>query len=160
MIDKERLKSVVDGWLGATPMYLTDLNVGADNAIYVEIDSDGPVDIDACAALTRHIEEAFDRDVEDYSLEVGSAGITSPLKVRRQFVKYIGEDVEVLTGDGRKIHGVLSEVSGADDGMPVEFTVQIPVKHKEPGVKKPVIRMEDVRLSSDICKYVRYDLKF
>lgn len=161
MIDKAKLAGVVAEALQGTPMFLTDLKISGDNAITVELDSDEPMDIDACAGVTRAIEAAFDRDAEDYELEVGSAGITSPLKVRRQYAKYLGNEMEVLTKDGRKLHGTLTAV-GEGDGADtdVDFTLEVPVKVREEGTKKPVLKYEPVQLSSDACKYVRYDLKF
>ena len=99
MIDKQRLSEVVESCLEGTPMFVTEIAVSPDNNIRVEIDSDESVDIDACAAITRAIGDAFDRDVEDYELEVGSAGITSPLRLPRQYAKYVGKDLEVLTAD-------------------------------------------------------------
>ena len=69
----------------------------------VEIDSDTSVDIDECIRLNRLVESEFDRDEEDYELEIGSAGLTSPLRVERQYHKNEGNEVEVLTADGRKL---------------------------------------------------------
>lgn len=161
MIDKELLAKTVSDAIAGTDMYVVDIRVTPSNDIAVELESATAMDIDQCAAITRKIEAVFDRDVEDYSLEVGSAGITSDFKIRAQYAKNIGNDVEVLTRDGRKLHGVLTAVA---DGEPadrtVAFTIEIPVKVKEPGAKRPVVRQEAVDLTSDDCKYVRYDLKF
>ena len=103
MIDKKELQSFVEDQLKDSEYFLTDLKVTPSNEITVEIDSLTPGDIEECVRLTRAIEEAFDRDVEDYELEVGTAGLTSPLKVPRQYEKYLGQDLEVLTADGRKL---------------------------------------------------------
>ena len=81
MIDKELLSKTVADAIAGTDLYVIDIAVNPGNAIAVEIDSPTGVDIDACARITRSIEEAFDRDAEDYELEVGSAGITSDFKV-------------------------------------------------------------------------------
>lgn len=162
MIDKSLLLQTVGEALEGTDLYLVELTVSPSNVINVEIDSDSKVDIDECVALTRRIEEVFDREVEDYELEVGSAGLTSPLKVYRQYRKNIGNDMEVLTRDGRKLHGVLSsaEQTDAADPRAVAFTLTVSTKVKEPGAKRPVIRDEEVRLTAEGCKSVRYDLKF
>ena len=161
MIDKAKLAGVIAEALQNTPMFLTDLKVSADNGIIVELDSDEPMDIDACSGVTRAIEAAFDRDADDYELEVGSAGITSPLKVRRQYAKYLGNDMEVLTKDGRKLYGTLTAVAEGDGAdTSVDFTIEVPVKVRPEGAKKPVIEQQPVPLNSDACKYVRYDLKF
>lgn len=161
MIDKELLNKTVSDAISGTDLYIVEINVRPDNDILVEIDSPTGVDIDSCAAITRKIEEVFDRDVEDYQLEVGSAGITSDFKVRGQYEKNLGNDIEVLTRDGKKLHGVLTEVAeGAITDNDVDFTLEIPVKIKEPGAKRPVVKQEATRLNSADCKYVRYDLKF
>jgi len=161
MIDRQALSDFVEQKLKDTGCFLTDVKVTPDNQITVEIDSMNAVDIDECVSLTRAIEAEFDRDKEDYELEVGSAGITSDFKIRAQYTKNIGNDVEVLTRDGRKLHGVLTAVApGEPSDHSIGFTVEIPVKVKEPGAKKPVIRQEALQFTSDDCKYVRYDLKF
>ena len=161
MIDKELLARTVADAISGTDMYVVDITVTPANDITVALTSATVMDVDACAAITRRIEEVFDRDVEDYSLEVGSAGITSDFRIRAQYSKNLGNDVEVLTSDGRKLHGVLTDVApGEPSDRDVEFTVEIPVKVKEPGAKRPVVKQEPVTLSSKECKYVRYDLKF
>lgn len=154
MIDKQSLQSFIKGKLKDSPYFLTDLKVSPSNEIVVEIDSLTPGDIDECVALTRAIEAEFDRDVEDYELEVGTAGLTSPLKVKRQYEKYIGQDLEVLTNDSRKLHGMLRSV---DDNGIILVTQQ---KVKKEGVKKPVIESIDIDLPFSNIKKAVYDLKF
>lgn len=159
MIDKELLIKTVEEALEGGDMYLVELSVSPDGVINVEIDSDSNVDIDTCARITRLIESVFDRDVEDYELEVGSAGITSPLKVLRQYKKNLGNDMEVLTYDGRKLHGVLAGVDGAEDGD-IAFELEVQTKEKAPGAKRPTLVSRRLPLKASECKYVRYDLKF
>lgn len=154
MIDKEALKTFVESQLDGSPYFLTDLKVSDNNEITVEIDSITPGDIEECVRLTRAIEEEFDRDVKDYQLEVGTAGLTSPLKVRKQYEKYIGQDLEVLTSDGKKLHGMLKKVG--DD----EIILAIPQKVKKEGQKKPVVENIDTALPYSRIKKAVYDLKF
>ncbi|MDE6287331.1 MAG: ribosome assembly cofactor RimP, partial [Muribaculaceae bacterium] len=125
MIDKQLLTQTVTDALQGSDIFLVDVKVTPANEITVEIDSPEGIDIDTCAMLTRKIEEVFDREVEDYELEVGSAGLTAPFKVRGQYLKNIGNEVEVLTRDGRKLRGILVDV--AEDGR---FTVEVPTKVK------------------------------
>ena len=144
-----------------TDLFLVDISVTPDNNITVEVDSATGVDIDACAAITRAVEAVFDRDAEDYALEVGSAGLTAPMKVRGQYDKNLGNDVEILTRDGRKLRGTLVEVAPGETGdTDVDFTIETSVKVKEPGAKRPVVKVEPVKLNSNYCKYVKYELKF
>lgn len=154
MLNKEELQTFIEGQLKDSPYFLTDLKVSPSNEIVVEIDSVTPGDIDECIALTRAIEAEFDREVEDYDLEVGTAGLTSPLKVKRQYEKYVGQDLEVLTNDGRKLHGMLHSVG--DDGI----ILVIQQKVKKEGVKKPVVESIDINLPFTNIKKAVYDLKF
>ena len=145
---------MVEACLG-DDLFLVDVAISADNHIVVEIDSyEGSVSIDNCVAITRAVEQAFDRDKEDYELEVGSAGLTSPLKVKAQYVKNIGNDVEVLTTQGAKLKGVLSEVG--DD----TFTIKVAKKVKPEGAKRPVVVEEDVTIKYSETKYTKYLIQF
>ena len=74
MIDKTLLLQAVEEELSQTDGFLVSLTVTPDNRIAVEIDSPTGLDLDECVRLTRAIEARFDRDAEDYELEVGSAG--------------------------------------------------------------------------------------
>lgn len=154
MIDINELRTFVEDRLKDTEYFLTDLKITPANEITVEIDSLTPGDIEQCVVLTRAIEEAFDRDVEDYELEVGTAGLTSPLKVRRQYDKYVGRDLEVLTTDGRKLHGMLRSVS--DEGIILSSEQKV----KKEGQKKPVVEQVETELPFAVIKKAVYDLKF
>lgn len=154
MIDITLLKKVIEENLEGSPLFLVDAKVKPGNAIEVEIDSELPVDIEACEKLTRKIEEVFDRDIEDYTLEVGSAGITSPFKVLRQYQKNIGKEVEVLTKEGKKISGLLKTVS------PETFTIVSKEKIKTPESKRPILTEVEHTFGYNEVKSTKYILKF
>ncbi|WP_295729446.1 ribosome assembly cofactor RimP [uncultured Muribaculum sp.] len=156
MIDKNLLIATVNEAIEGTDLFLVDVEVRPGNSIIVEVDSPESMDIDKCVEITRKIEERFDRDVEDYELEVGSAGLTAPFKVPGQYYKNVGNPVEVLTLDGRKIKGTLTEV--ADEAR--SFTVTTKVKVRKPGKKKPVETDVPVTLTPEECKYVKYLIEF
>ncbi len=154
MIDKELLARTVAESIKDTDIFIVDITVSPDNSIVVELDSPEGIDIDTCADITRRIEEVFDRDAEDYSLEVGSAGLTSPFKVKGQYEKNIGNQVEVLTKDGRKLKGTLTAVG--DDN----FTITVVRKVKEPGKKRPVEVEEPLTMKMADTKHVIYLIDF
>ena len=154
MIDKNLLVSTIEKALEGTDMFLVDATVGNDNRIVVEIDSDTAVDIDSCASLSRTVEATFNRDIEDYELEIGSAGLTSPMRVPRQYVKNIGNKVEVLTRDGRKLKGTLD--SADDKG----FTIKITKKVKPEGAKRPIMAEEPLTFGYDEIKHTIYLIEF
>ncbi len=154
MIDKTALTDFIEHRLEGTDYFLVDINVSKDNEIKIEIDSFESVDIDFCIELSRAIEEAFPRDDEDYELEVGSAGLTSPFKVRAQYEKNVGNLVEVLTRDGRKLRGILTEVG--DDS----FTVETTRKVRPEGSKRPVEQKEPETFGYGDVKSVHYEFDF
>lgn len=156
MIDSQLLADTVAHSLEGTDAFVVDIAVGAGNNIVVEIDSFTNVDIDTCARITRDIEAVFDRDVEDYDLEVGSAGFTSPFKVPQQYEKNIGNEVEVLTADGRKLTGVLVELSPDASS----FVIEVSRKVKVEGKKRPETVTGPVTLAVADCKYVKYNFQF
>lgn len=154
MIDRQLLTTTVEDAIKDTPLFIVDITVTPDNSITVEIDSPDGLDIDTCAEITRKIESVFDRDIDDYSLEVGSAGLTAPFKVRGQYLKNAGNQVEVLTKGGVKLKGTLTAV-GDDD-----FTVTVEKKVKEPGAKRPITVEEPVNMKMADTKYVKYLIDF
>lgn len=72
-------------------MFVVECTSTPGNEIELTIDSDTSVGIDACAELSRAVEAQFDRDEEDFSLTVMSAGIGSELKSLRQYRKLAGK---------------------------------------------------------------------
>ena len=154
MIDKQNLKDFIESRLEGTEYFPVDVTVSGDNVVRVEIDSMGSVDIDYCVELSRAIEEAFPRDEEDYELEVGSAGLTSPFKVPAQYRKNLGNKVEIVTRDGRKLHGILTDAGDS------AFTVETTVKVRKEGVKKPVEETQAETFGYGDVKSVRYELEF
>ena len=114
MIDKNVVKKIVDEWLEDKDYFLVDIMISPDDKIVVEIDHADGVWIEDCVSLSRYVEERLSRDEEDYELEVGSAGLGQPFKVPQQYVNFVGQEVEVLDGDGKKYKGVLKSVDGSE----------------------------------------------
>ena len=129
MIDKNVVKGLVEEWLKDKEYFLVDLNISPDDKITVEIDHADGVWIEDCAQLSQYIEDHLNRDEEDYELEVGSAGLGQPFKVAKQYEIFIGEPVEVLDGDGRKVKGILKSVDGRDFTVTVKEKVKVEVKN-------------------------------
>ena len=149
MIDKAELTDVINQALDGSDMFLVDVTVTPDNVIDVEIDADRDITIDDCQRLNDIVLAKFDRDVEDYELTIGSCGLTTPFKVLRQYSKNVGNAVEVLTADGRKLKGALA--NAGDD----QFTITIEVKEKVEGKKRPQLVQKDIALKYDEVKYTK-----
>ncbi len=107
MIKKEKIAELANQFLEGTDRFLVEVNTNAENRILVFIDSDTSVTIDHCIALSRHIESHFDREAEDFELNVSSSGVGQPFTQLRQFRKYEGLAVQIKLNDGRQIKGIL-----------------------------------------------------
>ena len=76
MILKQTIEQIAQEHLQGTELSLVEVSVSEENDIEVIITREGGgVSIDDCVALSRFIESKLDRDKEDFSLMVGSAGI-------------------------------------------------------------------------------------
>ncbi len=154
MLEKNLLTDLVEEYLKGSPNYLVDLSVGADSVIIIEMDNDQGVDIDDCVALSRHLESKLDRDKEDFELTVTSAGLTSPFKTLRQYRKYEGREVEVLSRKGQKITGRLK--ASDENG----FTLTVTKKVKPEGAKRKTEVEDELRFTYDEVKYTKYLIRF
>jgi ribosome maturation factor RimP len=103
--------------------------------------------------MSRALQEQLDREGEDFELEVGSVSITDPFKTKMQYEKHLGHDVEILTKDGRKLHGMLVNVEDEAFEADVEVLVQVE------GKKKKEKQIQTQRFGYGEVKYCKYDLK-
>lgn len=154
MIAKEVIKNLVEQAISGTQMFVVDITVRAGNIITIELDSEAPIGIEDCIAVSRKIEAGLDRNVEDFELEVGSAGLTSPFKLPRQYQKNIGREIEILTKEGKKMSGVLK--SADENG----FIITISKKVKPEGSKRKVEVLEDLPFSYSEVKYTKQIIRF
>ena len=154
MIDKNVVTRIVEEWLEGKDYFLVDVTVTPDDKIVVEIDHAEGVWIDDCVDLSRYIESKLNREVEDYDLEVGSAGIGQPFKVLQQYIIHIGKEVEVLGKDGKKWTGVLTDANEEN------FTITVQVKVKPEGAKRPKLVEQNVTFVYDEIKYTKYLISF
>ena len=90
-------------------LFLIDLSITGNNSIKVVIDGDKGVSVEDCVFVSRAIEHNLDREVEDFSLEVTSAGATSPLLSIRQYRKNLGRTLKLVTEE-ETYEGKLAQV--------------------------------------------------
>ncbi len=154
MIDKEFLIKQAEDFLEGSDNYLIDVNVKPGNVISVEIDNNDGVNIDDCVELSRYLESKLNRDEEDFELTVGSVGLTSPFKILKQYQKYLGREVEVLTKKGQKLSG---ELISADED---KFVITTLKKAKLEGAKRKTEVSEDLQFGYDEIKYTKYLIRF
>ncbi len=98
MTFKEKVKQLLEEGLKEKPsIFLIDLKITNSFKIIVTLDGDNGVNLQDCIDISRAIENNLDREEQDFSLEVASAGVSEPLKNIRQYKKNIGRTLQVKT---------------------------------------------------------------
>jgi ribosome maturation factor RimP len=129
MIEKSRVEEIVKEHIGGTGIFLVAVKVSSSGKITVLADKADNITIDECAAIHRHIESRLDRDTEDFELQVSSPGLDMPFGVFEQYLKNQGKRVEVVTSEGQKLFGILSNVTPG--GFDLESEIKSKGKKKE-----------------------------
>ena len=129
MIDTKKITAIAERMLADTDLFVVDCSCSPGNEVELTIDSDTSVGIDACASLSRAIEAELDREEEDFSLTVMSAGIGSELRSLRQYRKLVGRSVEVLLANGVKILAKLDAVD--EQGITLSYEEKQAVEGKK-----------------------------
>lgn len=117
MIHKEQIVELTETFLKDSANYLIDVNVRSGNRISIFIENDEHVSIKDCVALSKFVESQLDREKQDFELEVSSPGIDSPFRLERQYIKYVGKEVEILMLNGEKFLGELLGI----DSLNIQF---------------------------------------
>ena len=155
MITSEALGNVIANYLTDNGLFLVDIEISKDNDITIAVESrESDVKIDNCIDIDHIVAAAFDRDVEDYSLTVTSAGLDQPFKVLDQYIKFVGSEVEVVVKGGGKMKGILSSANA--EGF--ELTVSKMVKVE--GSKKKVQQDTVTPFTYDGIKSCKPVIKF
>jgi ribosome maturation factor RimP len=86
---------VIEALLEKPSVFLIDLTITDSFKIIVNLDGDNGVALQDCIDISRAIENNLDREEQDFSLEVASVGVGSPLKMVRQYKKNVGRTLIV-----------------------------------------------------------------
>lgn len=129
MITKEQIENIITPKIEEDGLFLVEVSIGSSNRISVFIDGDKGVTIDQCIDLSRFIEQNLNRDEEDFELDVSSAGLDLPLKVQRQYIKNMGQRVDVVLTNGQKLTGML--ISAHESGIEMEVEKSVLVEGKK-----------------------------
>ena len=154
MIETKKIIEAAERHLEGTDMFVVECTSTPGNEIELTIDSDTAVGIDACAELSRVIDAQFDREEEDFSLTVMSAGIGSELKTLRQYRKLTGKSAEVLLMSGVKVLAKLEEVT--EEGITLSYEEKQLVEGKK---KKQLVKVTRSYPFAEI-KYTKEYLDF
>ena len=145
----------IDSEIVARGLYIIEVTVSKDNDVEVTIESEeGKVELEDCVAISRFFETKFDRETEDYSLTVTSAGLDQPFKVLKQFVKAVGKKVEVQLKGGKKMVAVLEAAD--EESITLKYSQKEAVEGKK---KKETVEHVD-RFTMDQVNAVRPFIEF
>ena len=126
MAFKEKVKEVLSVALAEYPeLFLIDMTITDSYKIIVTLDGDNGVQLQDCIDISRMVENNLDREEQDFALEVASAGVSSPLKMVRQYKKNIGRTLKIKTEAGT-IEALLVEAS--EENITVEWSSREPKK--------------------------------
>ena len=135
-------------------LFLINFDVLEGNSIRVVIDGDNGVLVKDCMFISRAIEHNLDREEYDFSLEVTSAGATTPLSINRQYKKNIGRIFIVKAVENQTFEAKL--VQADDLGISLEWKTREP---KPIGKGKVTVQKEAKLPYSDIIE-AKVKIKF
>jgi ribosome maturation factor RimP len=158
MIEKSTIRELAEERIAELDrgIYIVEIKINNGNQILVELDMEqGSIGIEDCISVSRNIEHNLDREMEDFSLEVSSAGLDQPLRVLKQYLKNIGKTVSVAKLDnGKKIEGVL--IAADENGIKIE----VKEKKSVDGKKKKVWVTEEITFKYIELKEVKLVITF
>lgn len=148
MTFREKVLNLLEEALSShSSLFLIDLKITDAFKIIVAIDGDNGVTLQDCIDISRAVENNLDREEQDFSLEVASAGVSEPLSNIRQYKKNVGRTLKVKTIT-ETIEGKLTAVD--DEKITLEWEAREPKKigkGKETVQKKQEIAFADIKES-------------
>lgn len=146
------MKAAAERYTQEHGLFVVSVEISSDNDVEVTIEADErDVTLDDCVDMTRYIQEFVNRDEEDYSLTIGSAGLTAPFKVLRQWKKAVGGEIQITLKSGSRIK---ADLLSADEGG-IEISRQKKVEGKK-AAKETVVEhltYEEIKTAKPIIKF-------
>ena len=149
----DTLKLAAEQYAEGNGLFVVSVDISKDNDVDVTIDADDrDVTLDDCVGMTGYIQERVSRDEEDYSLTIGSAGLTSPFKVLRQWKKAVGSEIQLTRKSGERVNASL--LSADEEGVDISY--QRKAEGKGAKAKETVIEhllYSDIKTAKPIIKF-------
>jgi ribosome maturation factor RimP len=154
MISVEKIKKIAEEKIAEGANFIVEITVKRGNKIVVLLDNDAGVSISDCVAMSRFIESNLDREEEDYELNVMSPGLSEPFKIPRQYQKNIGNQIDVVTKENKKISGKLLSIMGE------EIVLETKTKEKIEGKKSKQLLINNIKLTLNQIKQTKVVISF
>jgi len=136
MIDKNLIETLVKERLEER-QFIVGISVSESNRIDIIIDGYDGLSIDDCIAVSRNVEHNLDREIEDFSLQVSSPGLTEKFKVTAQYLKYKNKPVVVITQNDEELQGIILEADATG------FVLETSAMEKPEGSKKKILVVKE-----------------
>lgn len=125
MTFKEKVKDLLGKALEENPqLFLIDLNFSEANKISVVLDGDSGVNLQDCINVNRFLDNGLEEEETEFSIEVASAGLSTPLKLVRQYKKNIGRKLKVKTISQGDLEATLTDSD--DEGATFSWSAREP----------------------------------
>ncbi|GAB3905375.1 ribosome maturation factor RimP [Larkinella knui] len=135
---KAKVNELLQPYLNEDQYFVVDIQVSPSRTrakITVLLDSDTGITIEECAGISRklgnQLEELEVFDGQSFTLEVSSPGVDEPLVLKRQYLKNVGREIQVLLNDGQIRSGKLEHI-GEDHIVITETPLKKPKKNDPP----------------------------
>ncbi|MFQ3305741.1 MAG: ribosome maturation factor RimP [Polaribacter sp.] len=123
-MDQTAVKATVEEALALNEsLYLIELSISVNNKVQVVVDGDNGVSLSETMRISRAINDNFDREVEDFSLEVSTPDIAHPLKIKRQYIKNLNRILKIKTVED-ELEGTL--VAADEDKIVLQWKAREP----------------------------------
>lgn len=122
----DAIAAAVPATFGGVEVLKTALHrEGRTQVVSLIVDRDGGMDTDSCARISRFVInriEALDPPVEDYRVEVSSAGLERPLLAPEHYRRFRGRPAKIVTslriGNRVEFNGPIAAVT--DDAVTID----------------------------------------
>jgi ribosome maturation factor RimP len=147
MTFEDKINDLIEAALrDRTDLFLIECTISSDHHIRILLDGDQGVNLKTCIEISRSIEHNLDRETEDFSLEVASAGVGNPLQNRRQYTKNIGRKLRVELDSEPTLEGVLTAATETDFTLEWKQREPKPVgKGKQTVIKKEILSYQEIK---------------
>ena len=135
-------------------MFLVEITVNERNVINIFVDSYDGLTIEQCVNISRHVEHSFDREEEDFELQVSSPGLSEKFKVKEQYIKYVGRAINVVTETDTELEGVI--LGATDEGIILETSSRELVdghKKKQLVVKQHHLKYNEIKSAKAVISF-------
>ncbi|MEA2042989.1 MAG: hypothetical protein U9N85_10610 [Bacteroidota bacterium] len=127
-------------------MFVVDIKLTAGINIGVTVDAFKNVTVGDCSLISKKIHEHFEDSIDNYNLEVSTAGLTNDFKVKEQYKKALGKEIRVIKADGKHPKGILKSVD--DDTINIET-----YSKKKKQETKETINFKDIKSAKLVISF-------